>query len=332
MTIERIDPAGLDDSTAERLADITNALKREAGDPGPLAVGASIRLRARYTSSNRPVDAMWLARDQAGSVVGQASYEPSHWDNPHFAMVSLEVDPAADRDRLGGLLLDGVIDQARADRRTTLMTFQASGGWAEQFLCAHAFEMAQREVRRRLWPQRLDFAHITELADTATRRAGDYELVSLDGPTPTEWLDELRVLHEAINDAPLDGIDAEPDVFPAERITAYDTAMAARGQRVYRLMARHRVSGEWAGHTILCVDTLRPGVAFQEDTSVVRAHRGHRLGMLLKARMLLWMREAHPELELIDTYNAETNAHMIGVNEELGCEVASLASAVQRLL
>ena len=34
--------------------------------------------------------------------------------------------------------------------------------------------------------------------------------------------------------------------------------------------------------SLLCVDEFAPGVAFQEDTSVVRAYRGHRLGLLMK--------------------------------------------------
>ena len=97
-------------------------------------------------------------------------------------------------------------------------------------------------------------------------------------------------------------------------------------------MARHRRTGEWAGHTILCVDGNRPGYGIQEDTSVVRGHRGHRLGMWLKASMLLWMREEHPELTTIDTWNATSNAHMIAVNEALGCEVSQLGVAMQRSL
>ena len=108
--------------------------------------------------------------------------------------------------------------------------------------------------------------------------------------------------------------------------------MQKRRQQVYRLMARHRRTGEWAGHTILCVDGTRPGYAVQEDTSVVRDHRGHRLGMLLKASMLLWMRETHPELTTIDTWNATSNSHMIAVNEALGCEVSQLGVAMQRTL
>ncbi len=58
--------------------------------------------------------------------------------------------------------------------------------------------------------------------------------------------------------------------------------------------------------------------ADQLDTSVVGAHRGHRLGLLLKADMLRWLAETEPALEAIDTFNAESNDHMVAVNERLG--------------
>jgi hypothetical protein len=73
----------------------------------------------------------------------------------------------------------------------------------------------------------------------------------------------------------------------------------------------------------MSVQEQRPTVADQHDTAVTRAHRGHRLGMLLKAGMLLWLAEAEPQLETVDTWNAESNDHMISVNEALGYRVVA---------
>ena len=55
----------------------------------------------------------------------------------------------------------------------------------------------------------------------------------------------------------------------------------------------------------------------QHDTSVLRDHRGHRLGLLLKTEMLRWLSDAEPALARIDTWNDEGNAHMFAVNERL---------------
>ena len=69
------------------------------------------------------------------------------------------------------------------------------------------------------------------------------------------------------------------------------------------------------------LDPGHPQWGFQQLTAVVRAHRGHRLGLLVKTAMLDMLADAEPQLEWIATGNAAENAHMIAVNERLGYEV-----------
>jgi hypothetical protein len=136
----------------------------------------------------------------------------------------------------------------------------------------------------------------------------------------------------AINDAPLDDLDIEDEVFTPERVAAYESAQIESGKRLYRVVARHRDSGELAGNSVVAVEAERPHVGHQHDTSVVRAHRGHRLGLLLKTDMMLWLADAEPELRTVDTFNAESNDHMIAVNEELGYRWMGRGLGFQRTL
>ena len=69
------------------------------------------------------------------------------------------------------------------------------------------------------------------------------------------------------------------------------------------------------------IDQDHPGFGAQMDTSVVRAHRGNSLGLLLKIEMLRWLGDAEPQLRVLDTWNAASNDHMIAVNERLGYRV-----------
>ena len=48
--------------------------------------------------------------------------------------------------------------------------------------------------------------------------------------------------------------------------------------------------------------------------------------------MLRWLREDEPQLLTVDTWNAESNDHMIGVNEILGYQVMGREWAYQRQL
>jgi RimJ/RimL family protein N-acetyltransferase len=164
----------------------------------------------------------------------------------------------------------------------------------------------------------------------AAGAASDYELVRLLGRIPDDLVDAVADMSASINDAPTDDLDIEDEVYPVERIRSYETAMESRGMRLYRVLARRRDTGELAGHTVVAVDSERPWIGDQHDTTVVAAHRGHRLGLLLKADMLRWLEQTEPGLATIDTWNMESNGFMIAVNEKLGYEVLGRELEFQR--
>jgi hypothetical protein len=78
------------------------------------------------------------------------------------------------------------------------------------------------------------------------------------------------------------------------------------------------------------VEHDRRHLGFQEDTAVVRAHRGHRLGLRLKVEMLRVLRDRERGIRQIDTWNALSNSHMIAVNDALGCVVVGYGGELQR--
>ena len=53
----------------------------------------------------------------------------------------------------------------------------------------------------------------------------------------------------AINDAPMGELTFEDEVFDLQRLQDIETARGARGDRSYRVIARHRETGEIGGHT-----------------------------------------------------------------------------------
>jgi RimJ/RimL family protein N-acetyltransferase len=61
-----------------------------------------------------------------------------------------------------------------------------------------------------------------------------------------------------------------------------------------------------------------PWHAWQGITLVDPAHRGHRLGVLIKIENLRYAREQRPGLRAIDTVNAASNEHMLAINRSLG--------------
>jgi hypothetical protein len=87
-----------------------------------------------------------------------------------------------------------------------------------------------------------------------------------------------------------------------------------------------------AGHTVVGVDVERPWYASQFDTSVVRAHRGNRLGLLLKIGMIRWLATEEPQVRILDTDNAASNSYMIAVNDLIGYRVIGSEYEYQRKL
>ena len=79
-------------------------------------------------------------------------------------------------------------------------------------------------------------------------------------PTPTSCWPTLAEATAAINDAPLDDLEIEDEVFTADRVRAYERAQLDSGYRFYRIIARHRATGEIAGLTVVTVDSENPCV------------------------------------------------------------------------
>ncbi|QWZ09535.1 GNAT family N-acetyltransferase [Nocardioides panacis] len=275
--------------------------------------------------------ACYLARVD-GTPVGDALVFTSERDNTHLAWLWLGILPEHRRRGYGTALFERLVEEVRALGRTSVGT----DGWESEralgFAARHGLERKSQAIMRRQHLAELEPGRVRRLYDEAAAAATDYELVRITGRTPPELVDAMVELVSAINDAPTDDLDIEDEVFSPERLAAYEDAALASGNRLYRLVARHRGTGELGGHTVVAVEVQRPEIADQHDTAVAKAHRGHRLGLLLKAGMLLWLAEAEPQVATVDTWNAESNDHMIAVNEALGYRVMGRELQFQKSL
>ncbi|QNN53332.1 GNAT family N-acetyltransferase [Nocardioides mesophilus] len=323
LLITRIDPLELDLATADGIAEVLTASSAAAGLGMPPRSGAAALLSRQLQSDGTPVDGLWVAT-VGDRVIGHLDLELPAQENTDSAHLRGNVHPELRGHGVGRALLEEGVRAATDAGRAKLYTGAFSGGDGIAVLERWGFTATPgRYAVRRVDLHEAPHGLWDRLYDEAAGHAADYELVHLVGPTPPGQLEQMATLHEAINDAPADDEDEEPALFDAERVRRYDAAMAGRRQTVHRVVAVHRSTGEWAGLSMLCVDEFGPGLAFQEDTSVVRAHRGHRLGLLMKADMLRWISRERPEVGAVDTWNATSNHHMIAVNERLGAQVVA---------
>jgi GNAT superfamily N-acetyltransferase len=326
MDIIRFTPD--DTERVAQYADVLNAA-RAADSPWqhPLTLrGLERRLRHGWDGE---VETPFVGLDD-GRLVAAGSVDTTEWDNRHLAWVDCVVPPEHRRRGYGSQLFEALVAEARARGRTTVGADGWDNGVTRAFAARHGLDEASRAVQRRQLTAELDWDRLEKLHEEAADAASAYELVRREGPTPDDELDAVAEMAVSINDAPTDDLDVEDEVFPPERLRGYETSHLARGFRIFRILARHRETGELAGQTIVMVDGERPQLGDQHDTTVVGSHRGHRLGLLLKSDMNLWLREVQPQLAEISTWNAESNDHMIAVNDALGYRIMGRELDFQR--
>lgn len=178
------------------------------------------------------------------------------------------------------------------------------------------------DVRRRLDTRHLDQARLDALLAEARARTAGYELLFWQGATPQEYLADVAYLDgRLLADAPMGDLAWEPEQIDAERVRGTDRALAARGRRRYHAGVRHQATGRLVAWTLLDVGASTGWHAFQQITIVDPEHRGHRLGLLAKIENLRHLLAHEPAVQAIDTFNADSNEHMIAINEQLGFQV-----------
>jgi GNAT superfamily N-acetyltransferase len=175
---------------------------------------------------------------------------------------------------------------------------------------------------------------LAALEDEARRAAGpDYRVISWQGRCPDEWVDQFALLETRMStDAPLGGLEIEEDPWDADRIRAAEATSAQSNRGSVVCAAVHVPTGTLAGFTELEFPLDAPEVVFQEDTLVLREHRGHRLGQLVKAVNLQRLAELRPQARRVHTWNAQENSYMLRINVALGFRPTGVCGAWQKVL
>jgi GNAT superfamily N-acetyltransferase len=264
----------------------------------------------------------WVAVDEAtGETLGWYRIELPDLENRHRSFGSLTVRPASRRRGVGSALLRHEVERARANGRTVLRGSALVGSAGDAFARKAGAEASLVDARRVQDLRKIPPGLVASLRETAAGAAAGYSLVSWTGPTPEEHLARVAAGFNAMNDAP-HSPDREDDIWDAQRVRdRADAALREGCLRGYSVAAIAEATGEMAGLTQVFVDPEYPEWGHQGLTAVIRQHRGHRLGLLIKAVMLEWLAAEEPKLEQIATDNAAVNKYMIAVNEALGYEL-----------
>jgi GNAT superfamily N-acetyltransferase len=322
---------------------------------GPVGVEEWFRPLLAVDTADRPGDPGWFLHERValldqpgvlahvlgvarvGDVCGSFQVRMSLRENVHDADIEVWVDPARWGRGVGRALLQRAEELARGRGRTHLHgTTEAPLGSPERdrrhrFARAAGYAPALEEERREL-ALAVDPARLRRLEEDARRHAAGYRLVEWTGPCPREWEHgRLEVGRRMSTDAPQGDLEVEAEAWDAARLRQVERVVAAM-DRATSTSAAVAPDGTLVGYTELAVPRATPALAYQFDTIVLPAHRGKRLGLLLKVVNLRALQVRSPATRRVVTMNAASNAPMIRVNEQLGFRVTGTATVWKKRL
>ncbi|HVF04051.1 MAG TPA: GNAT family N-acetyltransferase [Frankiaceae bacterium] len=317
MRIEPFDPLTADEATATAWADLCLELAPAWTPAGLPPTREAILTDARHIPEDRR-NYYWVAYDGDAMVAGiEISWNEAP-DNRNRLWLHFDAPPERCTPDVLGALAAAAADVAEPAGRTLLNVETPQGSPAGEWVASRGGTLGSVEQVNVVRFDAVDRADVAALAATAPE---GYELVRFDGRVPDELVEEFVRLNQSMNDAPRDDLTMEDWTFTPERLRRYEDCIARRGHEFWTVVARHRESGEFAAFNQLVGYPEWPEVIENEDTAVTAKHRGHGLGLWVKAANLQRAME-RPGARAVLTWNAASNEHMLRVNRRLGfvCE------------
>ncbi|MGV8968735.1 MAG: GNAT family N-acetyltransferase [Cellulomonas sp.] len=353
-------PDSIDDDAAADLHSLA-ALERVVNDAvwghHDLAYSALESLtNVRDRTYVRRAHLVAVASDRPHELWGAALCRLPQQGNTHLVEVDLLIHPEQDRRGLDDALLDAVQAIARTDGRRVVVlssehAHESAADHADALVAPTGSGRISRADPGAALAERFGFTleqaerysvlalpvapeRLTTLREAAAAAAGSsYRTVTWENRCPDRWVDELARLETRMStDAPSAGIALVEDPWDAARVRVAEAVIAAADRDYVLTAVEHIPTGTLAAFTMIEFPRAEPGFAFQQDTLVVREHRGRKLGLLVKAVNLERLAELRPESRRLHTWNAEENSFMLSINIALGFEPVGVYGVWQKYL
>ncbi|RWZ51975.1 GNAT family N-acetyltransferase [Labedella phragmitis] len=273
-----------------------------------------------------------------GVIVGRGVLELPTEEGSTTAFVSVEVLPDYREAGIGTAMLEAIESWATAAGRSILESFVTHGplrGGPElapptgfgavpadspevRFALGRGYRLEQ-VARMSMLDVDDVLPTIRDVLDAAAAHAAGYVVETAAGIPPQEWWEDLALLQRRMStDAPAAGLELDEQDWDADRVLRTATDREEGGRTALTAVARDTADGRIVAFSELLVPSDPERAVVQDSTLVLSEHRGHRLGMLVKAANLVFLHDVSPASRAVTTFNAEENRPMLDVNEALG--------------
>jgi GNAT superfamily N-acetyltransferase len=300
VRVEEIDATTASDELLRELHDVEveSTAELTAGEP-PRSLEVSLGFYRNPGDGRRR---RWLAFDGAQKV-GTSTlsiYAPT------FVYAQVAVRPSHRRRGVGTMLYERVLAAAREEELASFFSHHATPAGAA-FASRSGGRDDQREVRALLDLRTADLP--------APHVPDGVELVTWIGATPDDLLESYVRARQAMADAPVPGGFESPE-WTVEKQLAIEDAAMKRGRPPHVTVALE--NGDVVAFTELRVSTPPSPVVGTDDTATVPSARRRGLARAVKLESLRRLRDERPDVELVNTLNAEHNLAMRHINTQIG--------------
>ncbi|NKE09508.1 MULTISPECIES: GNAT family N-acetyltransferase [Kocuria] len=161
--------------------------------------------------------------------------------------------------------------------------------------------------------------------------AEDYRIHTWMGAAPQNWLDSLAKLHERIpSDSFVPPRLWAEEPWDADRVRRTEALREENGDISLMSVVEHVPSRELVGMTEVVLPGPDASICFQDETVVLRDHRGRRLGLRLKLANLAALERQTPNVHSIYVWTHSGNIRMNWVNRRLGAQTLGRSAVWSR--
>jgi GNAT superfamily N-acetyltransferase len=241
---------------------------------------------------------------------------PSYMGNEHNMFARLAVLKNHRRKGIGKALLNLMHEFALGKNRSIII-----GGSMEEdgriFNRALGGTEALEMKNYRLKMEEVDWKMVKQWEKEGSEKSPDTTL-EFHYFIPDEKLEKYtRKYTEVYNQAPIDDLAIGDLVYTPELWRKYEDVSKRTGETWLTVMLLEK-NGDVSGLSDVVYTPSRSPLLQQLLTGVDEKYRGQGKGKWVKAAMLLRIREEFPDVKIITTGMAKSNAPMIAINERLG--------------